>query len=400
MDTDWIATAGAAIPLIILGALLSASILADWIAARTYLPRISLLVLTGLAYAVIQQLVLDIPDARPLGSLSEPLITLALVMVAFLLGGELTLTRLRRTGPAILALSLSVVLAGVATVLLGLGLAGYPLAIAATLAAISAATDPATVTEALEEGINDDERSRVIKGVVAIDDAWGILVFGLTMAALGWILATGSEYAFGHAMWELAGGVLLGLLLGTPAAWLTGRLRPGRPSQVEALALMLLIAGLSMLLGVSELLAAMVAGFVIVNLSPHHEYSFSEIEHIEWPFLVFFFVLAGASVQLDQVPVAAGLVLAYCLLRTLGRALGGWLGARWASRRDGKLPGSIGLALTPQAGVAMGLALLAAERFPGHGDMIVATVVTSTLLFELVGPFLVRWVFSGRRQTR
>lgn len=399
MDTDWIATAGAAITLIILGILLSASILADWIAARTYLPRISLLVLTGLAYAVIQQLVLDIPDARPLGSLSEPLITLALVMVAFLLGGELTLSRLRQTGPVILVLSLSVVLAGVATVLLGLGLAGYPLAIAATLAAISAATDPATVTEALEEG-SDDERSRVIKGVVAIDDAWGILVFGLTMAALGWVLTTGSEDALDHAMWELVGGVLLGLLLGTPAAWLTGRLRPGRPSQVEALALMLLIAGLSMLLGVSELLAAMVAGFVIVNLSPHHEYSFSEIEHIEWPFLVFFFVLAGASVQLHQVPVAAGLVLAYCLLRTLGRALGGWLGARWASRRDGKLPGSIGLALTPQAGVAMGLALLAAERFPDHGDMIVATVVTSTLLFELVGPFFVRWVFSGRGQTR
>ena len=42
----------------------------------------------------------------------------------------------------------------------------------------------------------------------------------------------------------------------------------------------------------------MIAGFIIVNFAKHHNRSFHEIEHIEWPFMVFFFVLAGASLQI------------------------------------------------------------------------------------------------------
>jgi len=150
---------------------------------------------------------------------------------------------------------------------------------------------------------------------------------------------------------------------------------------VEALALILLIAGLSTYLQVSSLLTAMMAGFLIVNLSRHHTRSFREIEHIEWPFLIFFFVLSGASVDLGYMGTAAWLTLAYILLRVGGRYLGAiWVRALNHSRQE--LPSDLGLALTPQAGVAMGMALLAAERFPDQGSLIVATVVTSTIVFR------------------
>ena len=62
------------------------------------------------------------------------------------------------------------------------------------------------------------------------------------------------------------------------------------------------------------------------------------------------------------------------------------------SRAD--LPRNIGLALTPQAGVAIGMALLAAEQFPEYRDTLLAVVVTSTILFELIGPLLVRRVLD------
>ncbi|WP_114416559.1 cation:proton antiporter [Marinospirillum perlucidum] len=377
--------------ILFLGIILSLSILADTLASRTALPRISLLVVLGLILAVIQQVFLG-QEPGLLDSLAEPLIQVALVMVAFLLGSELTLSRLRVTGSLVLIISLVVILTSFVIVGLGLWLLGFSLLVAVSLAAISVATDPAAISESIREKKDHRLLAKVLLGIVAIDDGWGILVFGLSMALLGWVITNDGQVALLHAFWELGGALLLGLVIGLPGAWLTGRLRPGEPTQVEALALILLLAGLSSLLGVSALLASMVTGSLIANLSFHHKRSFREIEHIEWPFLVFFFVLSGASINLYQLTDALWLTLAYILLRTFSRLLGGWLALRWVPQKGRDLPKNLGLALTPQAGVAIGMALLAAERFPELHSLLLPVVVASTLFFELVGPLLIRRV--------
>ena len=381
-----------AVSLMLLGVILSLSILADAVASRTRLPRISLLVLVGVGVAVIQQWGLEQPGARPLDGLAEPLIQVALVMVAFLLGGELTLDRLRSIGPLILIVSISVIGVGALAVGVGLLALGFPVVVAVALAAISVATDPAAVQETVRVSGDSRLRARLLLGIVAIDDGWGIVAFGLAMALLGWMLSGDGELALIEAAWELGGAILLGTAIGLPAAWLTGRLAPGEPTQVEALALILLLAGISSWLGVSSLLAAMVTGALVANLSSHHTRSFNEIELIEWPFLVFFFVLSGASVDLYRLDEALGLTLAYILLRLAGRYLGGMLGVRLARERQADLPKNLGLALTPQAGVAMGMALLAAQQFPAYGTLLLSAVVGSTVVFEILGPLLVKRV--------
>ncbi len=377
--------------LILLGVILSLSIFADALANRTRLPRVSLLVLVGVGVAMVQQWGLDQPGGQPLAGLSEPLIHVALVMVAFLLGGELTLRRLRNIGALIMLLSLTVLMTGMAVVGVGLLLLGFPLVVAVSLAAISVATDPAEISETVHERGDTRLRARLLLGIVAIDDAWGILFFGLAMALLGWRLAGDGTLALLQASWELGGALVLGAIVGLPAAWLTGRLKPGEPTQVEAIAVILLLAGFSLWFEVSALLAAMFAGALVANLSSHHSRSFNEIEHIEWPFLVFFFVFSGASIDLSYLGSAIWLTLAYIVLRLSGRYLGGVLGG-YLVRRQASLPHDIGLALTPQAGIAMGMALLVAERFPDYGTLMLSTVVVSTVFFELLGPFLVRHV--------
>lgn len=82
-----------------------------------------------------------------------------------------------------------------------------------------------------------------------------------------------------------------------------------------------------MTLGVSHLLAAMVSGTVVANLARHHKRSFREIEHFEWPFLVLFFVFAGAALDFDRLLASGGIGLGYIVLRTAGRVAGGILGA-------------------------------------------------------------------------
>ncbi|MCF8110753.1 MAG: cation:proton antiporter [Desulfobacteraceae bacterium] len=381
-----------ALSMVILGFILSLSIFANAVANRTHLPRISLLVLLGVGIAVVRQVVLTEPGGRLLGGLGEYLIELALVMVAFLLGSELTVSRLRTIGPVILAISLAVTCTSVIVVGFGLLAFGFPLVLAVPLAAISVATDPAAVSEVVRSSGDTRVKARVLSGIVAIDDGWGIIVYGLAMAFLGWVLTDCGQNGLVHAGWELGGALLLGCFIGLPAAWLTGHLEPGEPTLVEAVALILLLAGLSFLLGVSSLMAAMIAGVLIANLSTHHTRSFNEIKYIEWPFLVFFFVLSGASLDLYQLDDALGLTAAYILLRLAGRFLGGLLGVKFARRERGEMPGDIGLALTPQAGVAMGMALLAAERFPECHAVLIPVVVTSTILFEVIGPVLVRRV--------
>jgi len=376
--------------LVILGAILAVSILADAVARRTGLPRVSLLVLVGLVYAMIEQWGLGRAGGDPLGGLAEPLVTVALVMVALLLGGDLTMDRLMRMGRAILAVSLAVVLASAVITGLGLLALGYPPVIALPLAAIALATDPAAVQQTVREAGGAGESGQLLLGIVAIDDAWGIIGFGLAMAILGYIVAADGLGAVAHAGWELGGAILLGLAVGLPAAWLSGRLQPGEPTQAEALAIVLLIAGIATWQEVSALLAAMTAGFVIANLAPHHTRSLSAIENIEWPFLVFFFVLAGATVDLARAGDALGLTLAYILLRLASRLLGGWAGVAFGPAAAGVIPRRIGLALTPQAGVAIGMALLAAETYPEAGPVLIAVAVTSSIVFELAGPLLAR----------
>lgn len=378
--------------LVVLGIILSCSILADVIARRTRIPRISLLVMVGVGIAAMEQLGPGL-GSETFGAARQPLIQLALVMVAFLLGGEFTAGRLRKTAHSAVVFSLTVVLVSAVVVAAGLSLLGYPLVVTIVLAAIAVATDPAAVVESIDRDAFQRPSARLLLTVVAIDDAWGIIFFGLAMAGLGWLTAGGASGDLLTALWELGGAVLLGVAIGVPAAWLTGRLSPGEPTRVEAFALILLLAGLSSALAVSELLSAMVAGAVIVNLANHHQRSFNEIEQIKWPFLVFFFVLSGASIDLMNLQDAAGLVVAYFLFRLLGRYLGGLAGTRLISRQE-KVSSGLGLAMTPQAGVAIGMALLASERFPEQAALVMTVVVTSTVLFEIIGPWLVRRVLS------
>lgn len=107
--------------------------------------------------------------------------------------------------------------------------------------------------------------------------------------------------------------------------------------------------------------------------------------------MILFFLLAGAALQVEAL-VQVGLLGAACIIlrltrRFLGTHLGGRLcGAEPAVRRW------MGLALLPQAGVAIGMALLASQSFPEFEDVILPVVLGSTVMFALLGPVITRWV--------
>ena len=186
---------------------------------------------------------------------------------------------------------------------------------------------------------------------------------------------------------------MLGIALGVPLALLTGRLKPGESTQAEALGIVFLCAGLYLWLEVSYILAAIVLGSVVANLIKHRCSLFHAVEHIEWPFLILFFLLAGASLHVESLLQIGSIGVVYIICRLLGRVLGSQIGGRIVNT-DPKVRLWGGLALTPQAGVAIGMALLASQRFPELKDTILPVALGTTVFFELTGPILTRWVLT------
>jgi Kef-type K+ transport system membrane component KefB len=367
----------------VIGGLLLLGLLAEWAATRSPVPRVSILIVLGVAVGPIGFDLLPAATDQwfPVAS------SIALVMVGFLIGGEFTTERLRELGVRTAVIAVIQALGTAAVVGVGLLAVGVGAELALPLAGVATATAPAAVAGVVQESGKRGRFSRLLLAIVAIDDAVALVVFSLLLAAVG--LLSGVEgsggAALSAALWELGGGIGLGVALGFPAALLTGRLQPGRPVLEEALGLVLLCAGLGVWLEVSYLLAAVVMGIVMANVASHHARPFREIEGIEWPFLVVFFLLAGASLEVAALRAVGWIGASYILLRTLGKLSGSWFGtvlvggsrdvARW-----------LGVALLPQAGVALGLALLADQQLPGTGADVLAIVVGATVVFELVGP--------------
>jgi Kef-type K+ transport system membrane component KefB len=143
------------------------------------------------------------------------------------------------------------------------------------------------------------------------------------------------------------------------------------------------------LLNISFLLASIVLGCVVANPARHHIRPFHAIEGIEWPFIILFFVLAGASLQLETLFQIGFIGSAYIIFRIIGSLLGGWTGGAITHAKP-LMRRWMGIALMPQAGVALGLTLVTIEHRPDLGEIILPVVIASTVLFELIGPVLTR----------
>ena len=371
-----------AVLLTTLGVLLLAGLATDAVGRYTRLPRVSLLLVLGVAAGPAGFDALPSPDSQ-LFSLAT---YTALAMVGFLLGERFTPAALREQGRSIAIISIAAVLLTALCVSALLLLFGVPADLALLLGAIATSTDPAATADVVEQHGKDGPFGRLLLGIVAIDDAWGLVFFAFVAAGVGMVASGGSPAGTVlMGLREVGGALALGGILGVPVALLTARLRPGEPTLLEALGSVFLCSGLALYLGVSPLLAAMAMGTCVANVARHHERPFHAIRDVERPFLVVFFILAGAMLDFSALSGIGLVGLGYIIARVAGRLVGGFVGGILAGE-DHTVARWLGLALVPQAGVALGLAVAAAERFPSLLDEIVPIVVGATVLFEVFGP--------------
>lgn len=371
--------------LLFLGFVFLVGLAAELLGRRTPLPRVTLLIIVGviLGPSLLGWL-------KPVGTQWFTLVSqVALTMVGFLLGGHLNRRTLKRHGSDVLVLSLMIVCFTAVLVAVAVWLLTDDFGLSLLLGALATATAPAATTDVVRESGAEGPFTDTLLGVVAVDDAWGVLTFSLFMAAAAMLDGGDGMSALSHGVWDIGGAVLLGVIIGVPAAYATGRVAPGDPTLAEALGLVFLCLGAARWLEVSFLLAAVVMGAVVANLARHHDRPFHAIENIQWPFMIVFFLLAGAALELNILSTVGWLGITFIIARIVGRLLGASAWARWRAKPQ-ETSHWMGLALLPQAGVAVGMALMAAQRFPERADVIMSIVLASTVVFEIVGPAMTR----------
>ena len=374
-------------PLFDIGLLLAFGMVAGLLAGRVGLPRVAGYVLAGIAFSpglLGEALRLDVAAWSP------PLTDTALGIIAYLGGGSITTGQLRRMGRLIVTTTLGESLGAV--LLVGLTLSALlwstgaeSLSLALALASVAGTTAPAATVAVMHQYRADGPLTRTLLGVVALDDALGIIVFSLAL-----VLLTGSSLlgAGERAALEIGGA----LVLGGVGGWLLARfghlLREDSLRLPVVLAALLLTLGLASAVGASALLATLTLGFAARHFQRSGgERLFAPLEAMEEAVFLIFFTVAGSHFQPGVFAAHPELVAGYVLARLAGKTGGAALGARLGGAPP-VVTRWIGFGLAPQAGVAVGLALTLAER-PGlgeAGDIVVNVILASVLVNEVIGP--------------
>jgi len=274
-----------------------------------------------------------------------------------------------------------------------LALMGLPLSYALVLGIISIATAPGAIIACLRETPVSGNFSRVLLAVVALDNLLAIVLFGVVISFLEVGMAAGPEAANNAAIlraaFDIGVSVLLGIFSGfflfATARWANSDNR----ILVSVLGAIMVTVGLANLWEVPALLAAIVAGAFYVNVSRKPQRISRSLLKVEDAILLAFLTLAGVKLDLAALPAVGQIGLIYIAARFIAKLLGSRLGTAFTG-----FPMSwkhnLGRALTPQAGVAIGLAIIAEQKSVFEPGSIMPVVLAAVVVFELVGPLMVR----------
>ncbi len=385
--------------------LIGAVILAGTVGGRLFqflrIPQVVGYIIIG---AIVGQAGLGLLNETMLDTLL-PLNFLALGVIGFLIGGELRGSVFRKHGKQffIILLAEGITAALVVGFLIGgitflaTGDWRTSLAFGLLLGAIASATAPAATVDVLWEYKTRGILTTTVLAIVAMDDGLALLLYSLAASMATLLTGSGEVSIFaslGHTAFEMVGAAILGVGAGIILNLLVRSIHDHGKHLTFIIGVLTLVLGIALLLKLDVILAAMALGATLVNLAPNRSRETFEIaERFSQPIYVLFFVFVGARLSFQGLSgLMWGLAVAYILGRTAGKFLGAYLGGRWSHTSD-VIRKYLGLCLFSQAGVAIGLAIMASLRFGDQklgnvsmGDAIVMIVTATTFLVQLIGP--------------
>ncbi len=320
---------------------------------------------------------------------------IALAFIAFSTGEFFRFSTLKKSGPNILLITvLEACLASVVVFLVTYLVLGLELNFSVVLAALASATAPASTMMTIRQTHAGGDFVDTLLQVVALDDVVGLVAYSVAIS-LALASMTGA-FQVGNVVTPLLVNLFVFLLGGLFGLFLKLLLHKRSTDNrlIVTIALLFAFCGICALLDVSALLGCMSMAMVYINTTDDSRL-FKQLNYFSPPILLLFFVRSGLNFDLGAIVGVSDSVggvslltvgVAYFFTRIVGKYGGAFLGCLLA-RKDKSVRNYLGLALIPQAGVAIGLAAMGARTLGGSmGQALETIILASSVLYELIGP--------------
>ncbi len=383
----------ASVTIISVSLILLSGFLMTRVTKKLKLPNVTAYIVAGILIGpfcldLVPQSVIDGTDFLP---------DIALAFIAFGTGEYFRLDVLKKNGAKVVVITLfESLLASLLVFVVTFFILRLELAFSIVLAALAAATAPASTMMTIRQtGAKGDFVDTLLQ-VVAFDDIVGLLAYSVAISVAVHSY-TGDSFSFERVFVPIltnAGVIGLGLVFGLLMKLMIKQKRSTDNRLIIAIALLFTFCGICTVFEVSPLLGCMSMGTMYIN-STGDEKLFRQLAYFSPPILLLFFVRSGMSFNLLALVNATGAVgsspllligVLYFVTRMIGKYAGAFVGCA-VTKKSAKTRNFLGLALIPQAGVAIGLAALGARTLQGDtGDALQTIILASSVLYELIGP--------------
>jgi Kef-type K+ transport system membrane component KefB len=323
---------------------------------------------------------------------------LALSLIALTAGGEMRIDMLRRRLKTIASIVFSqtfLVLAG----FLALGLVAQyffslfaemnliqVFAFSLLLGTLMTPTSPATTIAVMTESKAEGKFTDLILGSAVVKDFFVIVLFSFSLSFSKSVISPSHHIDFLFllkVLGEVGGSVLIGIIMGGGIILYLKFIK--RDVVVFILAVAFFSYQISHNYGYHPLLICLVAGFFAENFSSQGKLLISAIERSSVPVYVVFFAISGASLDLNALKQTWLLAWSCVVLRGLLKFSGTFIGARLTGEdKNVQIKGWAGF--LSQAGVALGMAIVIQDSFPGWGSEFLALVLAIIAINQIIGP--------------
>jgi len=262
---------------------------------------------------------------------------------------------------------------------------------AAVAAMVGTATAPAVVLLVTNELKAEGPVTRRMLWHVALNNIIATIGITLLLPFVEARVSGATLNPLGRALWLMAGSFLLGFaafqVMLLFARWLG---KSQVPQFLLAVGMIIATVGAAQLGRLSVLLALLVLGACARNLDRKHRLVDVEFGRAAQLFFVALFVLTGATLRPGQFGAVAWIGLAFVVVRLLGKAVGLYALA-WPAHVSMRQAGTLALALTPMAGLAIGMTQPIYDIAPEFGARLAAIVVSGIAILHLLGPIATRY---------
>lgn len=372
-----------------LGIIIVIGIIGGRLANYFKLPNVSGYIVAGLLIGPSFINLVTSQDIKSFNIINE----MALGAIAFAIGNEFLLKDMKKVGKSVFIITLAEVIgAFVIVFLMMFVIFKQTLEFSLVIASMSAATAPAGIVMVIRELNANGPLVKTILPIVAIDDALGIMVFGVCLSLAKMLSGVASYSAIQiimNPLVEIIGSIALGFVIGIIMTYVVKKAKNKEELLTMIIGFILLGVGSANYFGVSPLLTCMMIGATLVNLKQNSSRIFNTINEFTPPINLLFFTIAGASLNIKVLSTVGMLGIGYIIARGAGKYIGATIGAKAVGSEE-KVVKYLGMSLLTQGGISIGLSMIVRKELPQLSDSIITVILFAVLVYEIVGPILAK----------